>query len=264
MNNFRLILLSLTALWLFTFASCEEDPEPGPTQEPTPSGVELSARLVSGSAELELFTPIDDQFGRPLTVELVKFYLSDIRLVDSVGEEVLLSEIEIFDVLGDRTSYEYELPSGDYQGIRFDVGVPVTLNGTENPDFETFIYDPTHPLANNNGMYWAWQTGYRFFVFDGRVDTNTVAPLENSVPFSIHLGTDTAYLPLEFDLDFAVPTSGTIGLDVAIDISKCISGENDSLDMTDPFENSFHGGSNTEVALRFRSLLRDAITVAVR
>jgi len=51
-----------------------------------------------------------------------------------------------------------DLPAGDYQGLRFTIGVPFALNHA----------DPTLAPAplNNTAMFWNWQGGYKFIRFD--------------------------------------------------------------------------------------------------
>ncbi|MEO1482404.1 MAG: MbnP family copper-binding protein [Myxococcota bacterium] len=65
-----------------------------------------------------------------------------------------------------------ELPSGEYSGLRFTVGLPFDLNHLD---------DATSPAPlNSPGMFWQWQDGYKFV----RVDWMP----NNAERWNVHLG----------------------------------------------------------------------------
>ncbi len=124
----------------------------------------------------------------------LRFYVSNIRLVNAGGEEVPLtleqdgkwqvqnvalldfedgtgkcSDAGNADVNGEITG---TVPDGSYNGILFDLGVPFDMN------HDDLAAAPT-PL-NVSAMYWAWSIGYKFV----RVDLETEAGLQ----WSVHVG----------------------------------------------------------------------------
>jgi|GEM_PF-1003855 len=257
--------LVFLGMWMFTFSSCgPERIEPPGFQYPQDGpGIALNLNLFFEDEETVLFVKNENVLGQQMQLETVKLYLSNIRLTALNGDEVLLSDVEIFDVQGNRLTVNLDAPVGEYAGIHFDVGVPTTLNGTDNVDFETFIYQDGHPLASNNGMYWAWQTGYRFFIYDGRIDTVGASPTAIPSPFSIHMGTDTTLLPLSFDQAFQIVGNDLHTAQINLDLARCIYNELDTMDLSNPLEANFHGGANIELAMRFREFLKGAIDVEV-
>ncbi|MCU0943513.1 MAG: metallo-mystery pair system four-Cys motif protein [Hydrogenophaga sp.] len=85
------------------------------------------------------------------------------------------------------TTVRGTVPPGDYQGVRFTLGVPFGRNHG----------DPTVAPAplNNTAMFWNWQGGYKFLKFDSASSGRpvTVAPPApagggSASGFSVHLG----------------------------------------------------------------------------
>lgn len=109
-----------------------------------------------------------------------RFYVSRVRLVASDGREVplVLDEDHVWQHAGvalldfeDKSGpcaggttgvnqvIRGKAPAGTYTGLRFDLGLPANLNHED-----ASVADP--PL-NVTGMFWSWQTGYRFLRAEG-------------------------------------------------------------------------------------------------
>jgi len=105
-----------------------------------------------------------------------RFYVQDVRLIDASGKEVPLElqerapwqtpDVALLDfedmtgschgtpILNDYITGT--VPKGDYTGVVFRNGVPEALNHLEQS---------TQPAPlDTPDLYWAWLTGYRFFV----------------------------------------------------------------------------------------------------
>ena len=80
------------------------------------------------------------------------------------------------------TSVRGRVPTGDYVGLAFDIGVPVELNHQD-----TTIAAP--PL-NFSALTWPWRDGYKFTTIDLETDaTQAQTPSDHPASgFSIHLG----------------------------------------------------------------------------
>jgi uncharacterized repeat protein (TIGR04052 family) len=124
----------------------------------------------------------------------LRLYVSNVRLVNAAGEEVVLDlesdgrwqvdNVALLDFedgsgrCGDAGTAEVRgeitgaVPEGEYHGIRFDVAVPFALNHLDAAAAPA-------PL-NVSAMYWTWAVGYKFL----RVDLET----EGGVPWSLHVG----------------------------------------------------------------------------
>lgn len=133
-----------------------------------------------------------------------RFYVSNIRLVDDQGSEVPVEleqdgvwqyeNVALLD-FEDGTGFCADtgnadlnttivgtVPEGNYDGIRFDIGVPDELNHTDPNTAE--------PPLNVLSMNWSWLAGRKFVRFDLDVDTGEVDMDENPIIFgwNTHLG----------------------------------------------------------------------------
>jgi len=119
-----------------------------------------------------------------------RFYVHDIRLVTSGGDEVPLSleqdglwqngDVALLDFENRvrpcntgtspiHTSVRGMVPPGVYTGVRFALGVPFARNHLDTATSPS-------PL-NLSGMFWSWQDGYKFLRIDTAFDN-----------FRMHLG----------------------------------------------------------------------------
>lgn len=133
-----------------------------------------------------------------------RLYVSNIRLLDTDGNEVLLEleqdgmwqyeDVALLDFedgtgqCADTGNADVNstvvgtVPEGDYDGIRFDVGVSSELNHSDPNTAE--------PPLNVLPMTWNWLAGRKFVRFDLDVDTGEVDKNKNPVLFgwNTHLG----------------------------------------------------------------------------
>lgn len=171
----------------------------------------------------------------------LRFYLSNVKLHTAGGERDL-ADVVLIDVADESTFPRWQVPAGSYSAVSFDLGVPISLNGTQNPDFTTALFDAEHPLSESNGMYWAWATGYRFFVFEGRYDTVPDAEGNLSGLFSFHTGLDTLFRELPpFELDLDLPGGASRELPFHVSIDSLFATHADTLDLR--HSHSFHGNN---------------------
>ena len=110
---------------------------------------------------------------------LARFYVYDVRLVDSAGSDVAvtlsddgawqLSDAGVVMINGEnggscagpRGNLEVvgALPPGAYHGLKFRVGLPEHLNH--------LLVDALPSPLNQSAMYWSWTSGYRFLRVEG-------------------------------------------------------------------------------------------------
>jgi hypothetical protein len=198
---------------------------------------------------------IGDRFvnAHGCTVELtnMKFYISNLKLYRSSGDIDQLSDIGLIDIKNHKRTLDFEIPAGDYTGVSFDLGVPQELNGTANPAFLVSVYSPNHPLSESNGMYWAWQSGYRFFIFEGRFDTVPDATYTLPSTFAFHSGLDTLFREVGFfSRTFTASAGQTKHLMFSVDIEKIFVNDNDVINLW--YEREFHGSlSQLDLGIRY-------------
>ena len=204
------------------------------------STVNLDFDFVYGEQDFNLNQVYDYSFGYELKFDKLNLYVSHISLVKNDGTVIEGSEI-VF-VNADTSAHNwvsFRIPVGDYSKIRFSIGVPPNLNGTDNPDFDAALYNADHPLSLNNGLYWTWNAGYRFILIDGRVNSNPMADNEFETLLSIHTGKDYSFRETEIAQQFKVEKEDTIGLDLRFDVSLFLENPDDVIDLL--IDNQSHG-----------------------
>lgn len=111
--------------------------------------------------------------GQELNVQEVKFYVSKVALVRADGREVPVPGLNLASLKKGTPPQNIEIfrgnaPVGEYRGLRFNVGVPRSLNHADATTAKA-------PLSVEQGMYWAWNSGYIFFSLLGETGGQKVA-----------------------------------------------------------------------------------------
>ncbi|HEX2615978.1 MAG TPA: MbnP family protein [Flavobacteriales bacterium] len=248
----RTLLAVLTTLCLL--AACKRDPEvPEPTQPPGAAlgTVKLTVVPVWNGGPFDKNVVYHNAAGQRVQVQVLKFYLAPLNLLDASGEHQLF-EADLFDVVNGSQTRVVKAPISTYSVLRFGVGLPEYLNHGD-----ITLIDPNAPLGNNSGMYWTWATMYRFALFEGRFDTLTGATGPLPYQFAYHTGMDTLYrrdvLPLALEVD----STDTARITLQVDVARFFTNGTDTLDLTEGA--SFHGEvSNLGLGIRIADLERDA------
>lgn len=230
----RFFLLAF-AIFIGLFFSCSKE-----ESDPKPSRYTLTFAPYMNGEELHPGEQYINLDGYPFSINDIRFYLSDIRLITTSGKTVSLSEIEFFSIEDHNTTKTFQIPPGDYASIAFNLGVPAALNSPENPDFLISAYSASHPLSESNGMYWIWESGYRFFTLEGHCDTVTNTAEVLPLAYSFHTGRDTLYRSIPaFSRSFSVGDGSPIVHAFALDLSTFFKHGNSHIDLAT--ERNYHG-----------------------
>lgn len=212
---------------------------------------EINFTPVMGGQTFEVGFPYENVLGRSYQIDMFRMYVADITLVKEDGSEVVLSEIELFDVAnGGETERRagtahgtgaYKIfegvEAGNYRGVKFGIGVPDRLN-TEPAD-----YASDHPLSVGNSMYWSWRTGYKFMAIEGKIDSsqaNDGAVRDHALIY--HTGKDSVNSPnsiyrtvsyLESDHAFTIEQGKELQFVIEMDINRMFYTASDTIDMVE-------------------------------
>lgn len=189
-------LMQLTALALLAVGH-DLSAHSVPAITPEETRLEFSARFGNQPFVCGQSYQLAAHPGLSLTPTDLRFYISDIELVNAQGKAVPLQLKEDglwqqgtlalldFEQVGPgchngtpllNTQVTGTLPPGHYHTLRFTLGVP----------FERNHGMPTlaAPPLNLTAMFWVWQAGYKFFKFDAQVQNGQ----QGASGFSVHLG----------------------------------------------------------------------------
>lgn len=157
----------------------------------------------------------------------VKYIVSNIRLENEEGVIFTYPKEESYFIVSEAdTDSQFitlsNIPAANYTKITFGIGVDQEkyLEGaTDQGDFLT--------LAQDAGMMWSWQAGYKFFVYEGLYTSNATT---TETAFAFHMGSHGSSLDnyKEITLDLTnsarVRTDLTPEIHVVADLSNVLSG----------------------------------------
>lgn len=243
--------LALIAVGSLVLACRKDKPiEPSPTDQAT---VRIRVIPEWGGQPFQAFSEYRAPGDIRFMAEMLRFYLSDIRAVDTDGGEALLSRVKLIDAGNGPIALDFTAPEGQWLGLRAGLGLPHDLNYSD-----PVLYGSDHPMSVNTGMYWTWATGYKFILFDGRYNPDPASTAPLLAPFSVHTGMDTCYTALELfpALPFRTAKGETTALALRVAVDGFLHTPQETIDVTT--ENQSHG-SNYALALKLTRNARRSI-----
>lgn len=150
------------------------------TKSQKSGNVTLAFKAIANGKEVKVGD--DTQFtnakGQLYKVNLLRYYLHGIKLVDEQGTVTTLNKYFLVDqVKPARTTLNFgEVAGAKYNSISFNIGVDKTNNSTGTQEGDL---DPV------NDMFWTWSSGYIFFKHEGAYSAT-------NKPLLFHFGTDDA------------------------------------------------------------------------
>src|SRR5690606_6415845 len=114
-------LFGLLLIGLIGLTACEPDDDKPTDQTPKLS---LVFTPYFNNAEVQIAQRFTNDDGYPISVHNLAFYTSNMQLIRKDGTALPLSDIEIIDLRNMHRTLTFDIPEGEYAGLRFDVGVP--------------------------------------------------------------------------------------------------------------------------------------------
>lgn len=219
--------------------------------------VTLTVNLTNGK---DPFTgKVTTSGGQTISMDTWKFYVSNVALVKADGSEQPVSGLNLVklkagDSFQNVVMFKGNAPAGEYKGVRFSIGVPRAVNHKDATTAKA-------PLSVDDGMFWAWNSGYIFSSFEGKTDLNGSA-----LPVALHYGEDKNYSTISFadlqknTMNMTLMNHGMtipLNLDVAKLVSTGPNGE--KFDLTQAKYQQAHFGA---VSDQLRANLLSAFSMA--
>ena len=237
MMNFTMKPFLFGALALTLFFSACKGPEVDPTQETGIFEFNMLARV--GGQSFEKDAVFENILGQRYRLSDFRMLVSDLTLVKANGEDTLLAETLLLNFTeesirktdhGEGVYIQFDVPEGEYQGIRFGIGVPEA----RNQDVDPTDYASGHPLSPSSGMHWNWITGYKFLVMEGQMDSTgtDTGPLDFSLAY--HTGLDQLYRELSYtesDDAFTIDKAKELPFKFELDVNRFFYNNTDTIDM---------------------------------
>jgi len=249
MKIYKLVVLAICSMLLFN--ACEKE-ELKHECKRGPFHLSFNT-LVNGEQFVLNDTLYEDYLGRKYRVELLKFYLSNWALEKQDGSMVSFGAVNLVDYSSENTlNIDAIIDTGLYINLHFGVGLDPLMNASDPADFES-----SNPLSIAQNTYWSWASKYKFFMFEGRVDT--LGGQDPNVIFSYHSGFDTLYREITVHLQDLFITSEADSIVLEMDLARVINGDDGIVDFVDePFSHSL---SDFEIVETISNNLSNAFTV---
>ncbi len=174
-----------------------------------------------------------NQAGNVFSVDLLKYYISNIRFFNLGTEVFAASNYELLDA-SDPTSLKFDMPVpiGSFDEVRFLLGVDSARNysGAQNGEL-----DPIY------GMFWDWNTGYIYFKHEGQFIDNT----GGVQPIVYHFGALPALREHPFSAVFSLSAGQTRIIKIRFNLNKLYRSPN----VVDFNGNNIHSGGSQWVSI---------------
>lgn len=245
MCNYKYLILAIFTI--LVFGSCDKD-------ECSEASFNLSLNIY---VEEELFnintSMYDDYMNRKYRVELLKFYLSNCALEKKDGTIVPITDVVLVDAASEfPLSMKVTIETGTYVNLNFSIGLDSIMNASDPASFLS-----THPLSIANNTYWSWASKYKFFMMEGRVDSQSDG--NPDAIFSYHSGFNSLYREISLPLNDFCNTSAGSALVLQLNLASVVNGSSGIVDFVDqPFS---HAVNNYELVEVISNNLLDAFTV---
>jgi hypothetical protein len=202
----KIILIS-SAFLIMLFNACEPKP-----LEINTAKVTLHFNNMVGSQMIAIGAApsyITDA-GQKYNVELLKYYISGVRLIDDAGKVKTVPGYHLIDAgTNGKLDIEMgEITDGNYTQVQFNMGLDSAKNIQSYSEGD---------LDVSNGMYWSW-LGYIFFKHEGKYLDN------NNLPKGLrfHLGTNAGFIG---DIKIPIPNNMNVAgiaktINVNFDLNK--------------------------------------------
>ena len=185
--------------------------------------IDFNVKLKYNGVPLVMFEPYEYPDGKQIEFTRCSFYTSEMKL-----DETTINEVEFHNLTNIHSDPELgingytwrieNVPSGNYNSLSFNIGVPEELNKKDPGEFPS-----GHPLAKPAENWFSWQS-YIFLKVEGKVDLDGDGITETGV--ALHLGSDEALRNLEFEYPIQVVENQSSSIRLDFDIYDFFNGPN--------------------------------------
>jgi hypothetical protein len=204
------LIIAITLL-----VSCGKDTQPTVATVATTNLSITFNNTVNGKTISSSDTNYRNAAGNLYTINLLKYYVTNLVLVDENKKEWLAKNYNLINIEEptQNTFLLSGIPNAKYTKLKFMLGVDSLRNTTGVQDG---YLDPSY------GMIWDWNTGYIFFKHEGNYK-NTLNEIK---PLRLHLGKDLSRGNVELDLPLININGALSKLTIDFDLNKAFSAQN--------------------------------------
>jgi hypothetical protein len=234
-------------LLILVFASCKKS-------EQNKADVDFNFQTKTGSIDYSFSEYFTNGDGIKIRIEVLQFYIADVRFVDKKGKETSVADIALVKCVNGSGVMSLKIPAGNYTSVKFGIGVPDEMNQAGPSEYT----EADHPLSSTQNTYWGMNSMYRFLMIDGKYDLTGDGIDEGG--FSYHTGFNDCYREVEWVHEFSFDKKGSHTENVSIDLSKLFYVTGSVVDV--PTESNYHGDySQIGLAIRLSNNFANALSI---
>ena len=216
--------------------------------------IDFNVRLLYQGAPLVMFEDYTYPEGNVMNFTRCSFYTSDLKLDDTVINEVEFHNLTNSHAMNPQAinGYTWQLsgvPTGTYSNLSFNIGVPAELNGMDPGEFPS-----GHPLAKPAENWFSWKS-YIFMKVEGNIDLDGDGEKETGI--ALHTGSDEALRNLSFEYPLEITSDEVKRIELVFDLYDLFNG----IDRIYPIAETpqIHSLSQLDAALEISDNLVNAI-----
>ena len=185
--------------------------------------VQMKLNAVVGGDEFIMYNNYTNNDGLVYRVESFQFYIDDITLKRAGYSDSIIDTLFLVDFVNTHTAaggeeiITFPAQEGVYDGLNFATG----LDGVTN-HADPSLYSMTRPLSSFQNTHWDWSQGYKFFMIDGKIDSDG-----DDIPdmsYSYHIGLDDYYRMKDLSTSgFTVLPDETVDYVLEIDVNTILN-----------------------------------------
>ncbi|MCH2042921.1 MAG: hypothetical protein MK212_02180 [Saprospiraceae bacterium] len=248
--------LFLTSILLTSFSSCKDKTE-------DTGSLKITFKAVYDTEPLVLYTQayMDVANNSELTLQVLNFFISNLKIKDAEGNTTNLSTAEYIDFSNNHSQASTaslgesivltDINVGEYTSLDFGIGLDATTNATTPGDYST-----SSPLSDV-GNYWSAWDSYIFSRMEGRFQESCCS---SPTSFLYHSGVGESYQARSFNKAISIAADTETELVIHLNVKKLIYPDNKSNQINITQNNVSHSGDvGTE---EYQTALKSIINIA--
>lgn len=240
------LIFSIALAFAFVMSGCDKE------GNNTVTGNQTSITYKVGTEDFNLNQVYQDKTGRNFTISRIQFYVSGISLTTNGGNTISFPDEHLV-ITPDQSVYELpDVPAGNYSMLSFNVGVDTPANNSDPT-----LYPASNPLSIQHPWFahWSWNSGYRFIVVEGLVDTSAAGTGTPSGLLEYHLGTNNLLRNVSFNSPIEVSEDNPFSMSLEVDILEIF----DQIDLSTEDGSVSHTMDNMSIAMQVSNNFAAAI-----
>lgn len=164
-------VMLLSPLCSVLLIGCSETPDKALPDAYDTGRIRIKFNNVVGDQQLELNqTTYKTGLGEDFVVTKFNYFVSNVRLIKNDGTTYTIPQDSSYfliqeDIKATQLITLNNIPTGEYNAVEFMVGVD-SLRNTAPIEKRKGVLDPAGSTSED-GMYWAWNSGYIFLKLEG-------------------------------------------------------------------------------------------------